>query len=111
MISLFVNVIILPIFAKKDVYGDPAHTNRPEAAPGADGPCRRNARKQKRSFNSYVEHVLELATGPDFPVLPPKYVVSGEIRDLHRIAYKVPTAQELADDPKLAYLWEKYGRD
>lgn len=72
---------------------------------------RRNARKQKRSFNSYVEHVLELATGPDFPVLPPKYEVSGEIRDLHRIAYKVPTAQELAGDPRLAYLWEKYGRD
>lgn len=70
---------------------------------------KRNARKQKRSFNSYVEHVLEQATGPDFPVLPQQYEVSDEIHDLRRIACKKPTAQELADDPKLAYLWEKYG--
>ena len=47
----------------------------------------------------------------DFPVLPQNYKVSDAIRDLRRIAYKEPTARELADDPKLAYLWEKYGRE
>ena len=72
---------------------------------------KRNARKQKYSFNSYVEHVLEQAVGPGFPVLPQEYEVSDEIRDLRCIAYKEPTARQLADDPKLAYLWEKYGRD
>ena len=47
----------------------------------------------------------------DFPVLPQNYKVSDEIRGLRCIAYKEPTARQLADDPKLAYLWEKYGRE
>ena len=72
---------------------------------------RRSARKEKSSFNSYVERVLDQATAQAsaFPTLPPDFKVSAEIRDLGRTKLKAPAAKELESDPKLAYLWEKYG--
>lgn len=71
---------------------------------------KRSARKEKNSFNSYVERVLDQATGPDFPTLPPDFEVSDEIQELRRMQLAEPTAEQLEADPKLAYLWEKYGR-
>lgn len=72
---------------------------------------RRNARKEKKSFNSYVERILEQATGPVFPVLPTDYEISEEIRKLGCLTAPEPSAEALAADPRLAWLWEKYGRD
>lgn len=71
---------------------------------------KRNARKEKRSFNSYVEHLLDKATETEFPSLPPDFKVSEDILSLQCSESEEPTAEMLADDPKLAYLWEKYGR-
>ena len=71
---------------------------------------KRNARKEKKSFNSYVEQVLDRATEMKFPSLPPDFELSAEIRDLMQFQLEEPTAEQLEADPKLAYLWEKYGR-
>ena len=45
---------------------------------------KRSARKEKCSFNSYVERILDRAVGPVFPTLPPEFQVSKEIRDFAR---------------------------
>ena len=71
---------------------------------------KRKARRQNKSFNSYVEEILDRETTLAFPVLPPDYEVSEEIRDLACCTFAAPSEEELANDPKLAYLWEKYGR-
>lgn len=73
---------------------------------------KRSARKEKSSFNSYVERVLDqaTATASAFPTLPADFRVSEEIRDLGRFNLAKPTEKELEADPKLAYLWEKYGK-
>lgn len=70
---------------------------------------RRNARKENTSFNSYVERILLQATGPAFPTLPEDFKVSEEILSLGRIPLSRPTGKKLQEDPKLSYLWEKYG--
>lgn len=70
---------------------------------------KRSARKENCSFNSYVERILDQATGQEFPILPPDFELSDDIRALGRFECKAPTAQVLEADPKLAYLWEKYG--
>ena len=70
---------------------------------------KRNAAREHRSFNSYVEMVLDRATELKFPKLPPDYQVSEEIKSM---AASVPmrkfTKDELDQDPKLAYFAEKY---
>ena len=73
---------------------------------------KRSARKEKCSFNSYIERILDQATTAlsAFPALPADFKVSDEIRDLAKFNLSAPTAAELEADPKLAYLWEKYGR-
>lgn len=73
---------------------------------------RRSARKEKSSFNSYVERVLDQATAQasSFPALPPDFKVSAEVRSLGMFNPGKPEAEELEADPKLAYLWEKYGK-
>ena len=72
---------------------------------------KRSARKEKCSFNSYVERILDQATGPEYPTLPPDFKVPYEIRKLRRFECKAPSTEALEEDPKLAYLWEKYGND
>ena len=72
---------------------------------------KRQARREHRSFNSFVEHTLERSTEPLFPQLKPEdFVISEEIENL---AGSVPSrsfsARELTEDPKLAYLADKYG--
>ena len=73
---------------------------------------KRSARKEKSSFNSYVERVLDHATAEAaaFPALPPGFKISDEIRNLGKFELMTPSAEDLEADPKLAYLWEKYGR-
>lgn len=70
---------------------------------------KRNARKQKCSFNSYVEKVLDQATEQSFPSLPEDFNVSEEVLGLCIMKSSKPSAEALAVDPKLAYLWTKYG--
>lgn len=71
---------------------------------------KRKARRQNKSFNSYVEEILDRETTLALPVLPPDFEVSEEIRNLACCTFSAPSEEQLANDPKLAYLWEKYGR-
>lgn len=70
---------------------------------------KRNARKEHRSLNSYVEQTLEKALGPAFPKLPPDFTVSDEILGLMADTFVRPSPEALASDPKLASLLERYG--
>lgn len=70
---------------------------------------KRKARKEKRSFNSYVELLLEKEAGIEYPVLPDDFTVSEDIAAMGRFLCNAPDPQQLESDPKLAYLWEKYG--
>lgn len=72
---------------------------------------KRSARKENSSFNSFVEQVLDRATADAsvFPTLPPGFDISDEVRDLGIFKLGRPTAEALEADPKLAYLWDKYG--
>ncbi|MBP5302296.1 MAG: toxin-antitoxin system HicB family antitoxin [Bacteroidales bacterium] len=72
---------------------------------------KRNARKQKCSFNSYVEQVLDQATEQSFPSLPEDFKVSEEVLGLCMMKSSKPSSEALAADPKLAYLWTKYGKE
>ena len=71
---------------------------------------KRHARRYNKSFNSFVEQVLDRETGLVFPKLPPGYGVSKEIMEMGGCCSGAPDAEALANDPKLAYLWGKYGR-
>ena len=72
---------------------------------------KRNARKMNCSFNSYVERLLDRDMAVEFPRLPEDFKVSEEIRALHCLPLEQPSPEQLALDPKLAYLWDKYGED
>ena len=71
---------------------------------------RRNARKQKCSFNSYVERILDQATESHFPSIPDDFQVGAEIAGMGIFDFVEPSADDLSADPKLAYLWQKYGK-
>ena len=67
------------------------------------------ARREHRSFNSFVEHTLDKNTELIFPKLKPEdFIISDKIK---RMAGSIPaykfTREELDADPKLAYLVEK----
>jgi hypothetical protein len=72
---------------------------------------KRKARKMNCSFNSYVEQLLDRDTLMEFPRIPKDLPISEEVRALHCLRLEEPSPEQLARDPKLAYLWEKYGRD
>ncbi len=71
---------------------------------------KRQAKREHRSFNSYVEHTLDKSTELVFPKLKPEdFIISDEIMSLAGSIPTVrPTQEELDADPKLAYLVEKY---
>lgn len=71
---------------------------------------KRASKRENRSVNSFIEHALEKATGLEFPKLPKDFKVSDEILSLGG-TIAVPTQEMLDKDAKLAYLWDKYGRD
>ena len=71
---------------------------------------KRQAKRENRSFNSFVEHTLDKATELVFPKLKPEdFIISDEIK---KLAGSIPahkfTREELDADPKLAYLVEKF---
>jgi|GEM_PF-4422484 len=43
-------------------------------------------------------------------IFPPDFEVSEEIRKLSCFKLSAPSEEQLANDPKRAYLWEKYGK-
>ena len=71
---------------------------------------KRRARKEKKSLNRFIEQLLERETSLHFPTLPKDFTISDEILGLGQFHLEEPSAEELAADPKLAYLWEKYGK-
>jgi len=70
---------------------------------------KRNAKAQHRSFNSYVEEVLDRATALEFPKLGPDFKISDEILALRGSGFKRPPQEVIDSDPKLKYLANKYG--
>ena len=71
---------------------------------------KRQARREHRSFNSYVEHTLDKSTELVFPKLKPEdFIISDEIKSLAGSTHFVrPSQEELDADPRLAYLIEKF---
>ena len=71
---------------------------------------KRHAKREHRSFNSFVEYALDRATEPVFPKIGPDFKISDEIRSLQAsVTFKHPSQEQLDADPKLAYLVKKYG--
>ena len=70
---------------------------------------KRHAKREHRSFNSFVENVLDRATEPIFPKLGPDFKVSDEILSLRATSFKRPPQEVIDADPKLAYLVKKFG--
>ena len=72
---------------------------------------KRMAKRNGQSLNAYAETIFERETRLEWPVLPKDLKVSDEILQMNGcIKWGKPTKEELAADPKLAYLWEKYGK-
>ena len=72
---------------------------------------KRHAKREHRSFNSFVEYALDRVTEPVFPkFIGLDYKISDEIRQFQgSVRFKRPTQKQLDADPKLAYLVEKFG--
>ena len=68
---------------------------------------KRKAKQEGRSLNAYVEHILERQTEVVFPEIK-NGDISREILNLGG-CIAAPTRETLDNDPKLAYLWDKYG--
>ena len=64
------------------------------------------AKQQKRSFNSYVETLLEEAVVVDYPTLGEGFKVSDEILSLGSTLPHY-SEEEIAADERLAYLLSK----
>ena len=64
------------------------------------------AKQQKRSFNSYVETLLETSAGVDYPTLSKGFKVSDEILSLGSTLPHY-SEEEIAADERLAYLLSK----
>ena len=64
------------------------------------------AKQQKRSFNSYVETLLEAASGLEYPTLGKGFSIS---EDILALGDTLPhyTKEEIASDERLAYLLSK----
>ena len=70
---------------------------------------KRHAKREHRSFNSFVETVLDKATEPVFPKIGPDFKISDEILSLRATSYKRPPQEVIDADPKLSYLVNKFG--
>lgn len=68
---------------------------------------KRNAKRENRSLNNYVVHLLETATTPVIPQLKAEdYPVDEDILRLGDILPE-PSPEEMDRDPKLAYILSK----
>ena len=64
---------------------------------------KREAGKQNLSVNSYVEKVLERETELDWPVLPPDFDISDELKAM-QCSIAMPSKEEIEADPRLAHI-------
>ena len=71
------------------------------------GRVKREAQRQGLSVNAFVERVLDHETQLEWPKLPKDFTASEDILSLHSFKLRQPTEEELANDPRLAYLWNK----
>ena len=68
---------------------------------------KRNAKRENRSLNSYVVTLLEAVTAPKIPQLSRKeYPIDEDLLQLGKTLAE-PAPEEIANDPKLAYLLGK----
>lgn len=68
---------------------------------------KRNAKREHRSLNNYVVTLLESATAPKIPsVKREDYPIDEDLLQLGHVLAE-PTAEELENDPKLAYILGK----
>lgn len=65
-----------------------------------------NAKKQRRSFNNYVEAILEAAVGIEYPTFGKDFNASEEILSLGDTLPHY-TKEEIASDERLVYLLSK----
>jgi hypothetical protein len=78
--------------------------------PGIMAQAKRRAKQKNISFNAYVEQVLDRESRVEWPVLPPDFKVSEEIKKMQCIpADWKPSKEELEADPRLAHIWEECG--
>lgn len=67
------------------------------------------ARQVDVSVNAYIEDVLREAVMPRIPKLPKDFEIDPVIKSFSGIIpMRTPTQEELDEDPKFAYLYEKY---
>ena len=68
---------------------------------------KRNAKRENRSLNNYVVHLLDTATAPVVPQLNRQdYPIDDDILRLGELLQE-PMLEELENDPKLAYILSK----
>ena len=66
---------------------------------------KRNAKREKKSLNRYVEDIMERETRLEWPRLPQDYPVSEEILSLRCTGHWVePSREELEADPRMAHV-------
>ena len=70
---------------------------------------KRRAVQEHRSFNKYVEEILDKATELKYPKLGPDFQISDDIKAIQCSGFTRPSQEVIDSDPKLAYLIEKYG--
>lgn len=68
------------------------------------------AKQQEKSLNAYFEEVIAEAVRPKIPKLPKDFKIDPAIEALSGIL-PAPTPEMLAADDKLAYIWNKGGRE
>ncbi|MDI9551194.1 MAG: hypothetical protein GX125_07965 [Bacteroidales bacterium] len=65
-----------------------------------------NAKKNRQTFNKYVEEVLKNFLDDDFPRIPPDHPISPEILEMGKLMPHY-TEEELAQDDRLRYILSK----
>lgn len=67
--------------------------------------ARKQAKKEKKSFNAYVENLLDRETRLDWAILPEDYQIDEEILRLSKSGIvHLPSQEEIDADPKLSHL-------
>lgn len=68
---------------------------------------KRNAKRENRSLNNYLVHLLDTATAPKIPRLKrDDYPIDNDLLQLGQVLAE-PSAEELENDPKLTYILNK----
>lgn len=66
-----------------------------------------NAKRKNLSLNAYLEQELAIIAKPRLPKLPKDFQADPVLASFSGLMH-TPSQEELDQDPKLEYLWEKY---